>query len=88
MKKRIITGGIMLGILLPLIIIRHWIAEVGFCVVAMFMTFMGAFEYTNAMYHEKPTLKIYRIVIPIMSSLLCFSAINATYNLRDRKSVV
>ena len=85
MVKRIITGGIMLGILLPLIIINHIVAEVGFCIVAMFMTFMGTFEYTNAMYHEKASLKHLRIIIPIMSALICFGAINATINLSDVK---
>ena len=83
MVKRIITGGVMLGILLPLIIINHPIAEVGFAIVAMFMTFMGAFEFTNAMYHEKESLKAFRIVIPIMSSIICLSALNATFNLNE-----
>lgn len=85
MLKRIITGAIMLGILLPLIIINHYIAEIGFCAVAMFMVFVGAFEYTNAMYHEKASLKKFRIIIPIMSVILAFGCMASTYFLSEVK---
>ena len=83
MLKRIITGGVMLAILLPLILINNIVAEVGFCVVGMFMTFMGTFEFVNALYKQNANLKRYRIIVPILSSVLSLLVFNATYNLDD-----
>ena len=83
MLKRIITGAIMLGVLLPLILIQNRYVEVAYCALGMFMTFVGTYEFTNALYKKNENLKLYRIITPILSSLLTFLVFNATYHLHD-----
>lgn len=83
MLKRIITGAIMLGVLLPLILIQNKYVELAYCALGMFMTFVGTYEFTNALYKKNPNLKLYRIITPILSSLLTFLVFNATYHLHE-----
>lgn len=79
MKKRLITGAIMLAILLPLVIIDNEICEILFCVLALFMTFVGGYEYTSKAILKHPGLKKLKFVIPTFASIVCFLALNGTY---------
>ena len=83
MLKRIITGAIMLACLFPLIIIQNIYVEIAYCILGMFMTFMGTFEFTNALYKNNNNLKPFRFIIPMFSSMLAFLVFNATYNLTN-----
>ena len=47
MKKRLITGAIMLSILLPLVIIDSEISKILYLCLAMFMSFVGSYEYVS-----------------------------------------
>lgn len=85
MLKRIITGAIMLGILLPLIIIKSPICEVLFAVVVVFISVVGTFEYVNGAYKSggsfNPVLKKYRFLVAGFSGMIAFLCCNATYNM-------
>lgn len=79
MKKRIITAMFLVLILVPLIVIEHNITKILFAVVTCVFSGIGSFEIINTMYKESPELKKYRILIPVLSSVLCFLALLATY---------
>lgn len=84
MRKRLITGACMFAVLLPLVIIDHWICEILYAALVLFISFMGGFEYMRACHNynlksENSSLKAYRIVVPILSSITAFLCMNATY---------
>ena len=73
----------MLAVLFPLILIQNIYVEIAYCFLGMFMTFMGTYEFTNALYKKNNNLKPFRFVIPMFSSMLTFLVFNATYNLTN-----
>ena len=79
MKKRIITATVLIAVLVPLILIDHVATKVIFAVIAMFLSGVGSFEIINAMYKESNELKIYRYIMPVLSSILCGLCLFATY---------
>lgn len=81
MKKRLITGAIMLAILLPLVIINTDITDTLYVFLAMFMCFVGGYEYVSKAFANRKGLGIYKIIVPIFSSFLAFSACIATCQL-------
>ena len=91
MKKRIITGIVYLGILLPLVIINHPITHVLYTILTMFVCFYGSYEVmraasnSNIQKQDGCNLNVLKYVIPILSSILGFMAINATYQYSNAK---
>lgn len=84
MRKRLITGACMFAVLLPLVIINHVICEILYCALVLFISFMGAFEYMRANHNynlknDNNTLKYYRFIVPIISMIISFLCMNATY---------
>ena len=84
MRKRLITGACMFAVLLPLVIIDHIICEVLYAALVLFISFMGSFEYMRGCHNynqktENNTLKAYKIVVPIISSIIALLCMNATY---------
>lgn len=74
----------MFAVLLPLVIINHIICEILYAALVLFISFMGSFEYMRALHNynkEKgnESLKAYKTVVPIISSMIAFLCMNATY---------
>ena len=75
MKKRIITGAIYLGILLPLVILNYNITKIGYLILTMFVTFYGTFEIMRAANNDNKKkgdgcdLGAMTFVIPVLSSV-------------------
>lgn len=70
MKKRLITGAIMLSILLPLVIIDSEISKILYLCLAMFMSFVGSYEYVSKAFKDRPEMLVFKIIVPIFSCLL------------------
>lgn len=89
MKKRIITGAIYLGILLPLVIVNYNITKIGYLILTMFVTFYGTFEIMRAANNDNKKkgdgcdLSAMTFVIPVLSSVLSFFACMATYKFSE-----
>ena len=56
MKKRLITGAIMLSILLPLVIIDSEISKILYLCLAIFMSFVGSYEYVSKAFKDRPEM--------------------------------
>lgn len=78
MKKRLITGAIMLAILLPLVIINTKVTYFLFALLAMFMSFVGTYEFISKAFNERKELRFFKIIVPIFSSILTFFILNFT----------
>lgn len=78
MKKRLITGAIMLAILLPLVIINTEVTNILFALLAMFMSFVGTYEFISKAFNERKELRLFKIIVPIFSSILTFLTLNFT----------
>ena len=79
MKKRVITAMFLVLILVPLIVIEHNITKILFAILTCVLSGIGSYEVINTMYLESPELKRYRVLVPILSSLLCGLTLLATY---------
>ena len=93
MRKRLITGACMFAVLLPLVIINHIVCEILYCALVLFISFMGAFEYMRANHNynlnnNNQTLKNYRIIVPIVSLIISFLAMNATYQYSTEGTII
>ena len=86
MKKRIITGIVYLGILLPLVIINCNFTHVLYTILTMFVCFYGSYEImraannSNMQKNDGCNLGILKYIIPSFSSILGFLSIASTYN--------
>lgn len=78
MKKRVITGALILLIITPLIAIDHVIAEIGFLVVGIFLSVTAAYEMMNMFYTKSPSLKHLRYVIPVFTGILTYTVYFST----------
>lgn len=67
MKKRLITGAIMLSILLPLVIIDLKITKILYVCLTMFMSYVGSYEYVSKAFKDRPEMLIFKIIVPIFS---------------------
>lgn len=73
MKKRIITGAILLAIFVPLIMLDHLkYPPVGtlFLILGVFLSMVAAYEMMNVFSTKYPTLKNYRFIMGLFSGLL------------------
>lgn len=73
MKKRLITGAVLLSVLVPLIILDHKkyeIVGVLFLIIGVFLSMVASFEMMNMFYTKYPTLKNYRFFIGIFNGLI------------------
>lgn len=73
MKKRIITGAVLLSVLVPLIMIDHIkypIVGTLFLILGVFLSMVASYEMMNMFYTKYPTLKHYRYIIGIFNGLL------------------
>lgn len=73
MKKRVITGAVLLAIFLPLIIIDHIkypIVGTLFLILGVFLSMVASYEMMNMFYLRYPSLKTLRYIIPVFSGLL------------------
>jgi len=77
MKKRIITGAVLLAVLIPAI----YFAGVYFLIVGIFLSVVASYEMMNVFYTKSPSLKYLRFFVPLLSGitvLLIYFAANAT----------
>lgn len=81
MKKRIITGSILMAILIPLIVIDHQIYPIVgilFLIVGIILSMIASYEMMNMFYKQYPSLKILRYIVPIFSGILIYTIYLAT----------
>lgn len=93
MRKRLITGACMFAVLLPLVIINHVVCEILYVALVLFISFVGGFEFMRAnhahnMLEGNETLKAYKIIVPILSSMLAFLCMNATYQYSTEGAII
>ena len=93
MRTRLITGACMFAVLLPLVIINHVICEILYAALVVFISFMGSFEYMRANHNynlkdNNDTLKAYKIIVPIVSSIISLLLMNATYQYSNEGEVI
>ena len=73
MKKRIITGAILLAILIPLIMLDldvYPVAGTLFLIVGIFLSMVASYEMMNMFYSKYPTLKNYRFFVGVFNGLI------------------
>lgn len=73
MKKRVITGAILLAIFIPLIMtdhIKHPIVGTLFLILGIFLSMVASYEVMNMFYSKYPTLKNYRFFIGVFNGLM------------------
>lgn len=73
MKKRIITGAILLAVIVPLIMIDHIkypIVGTLFLILGVFLSMVASYEMMNMFYSKYPSLKHFRYIIGIFNGLL------------------
>lgn len=73
MKKRVITGAILLALFIPLIMIDHKeypIVGTLFLILGIFLSMVASYEMMNMFYSKYPSLKNYRFFIGIFNGLL------------------
>lgn len=68
----------MLAILLPLVIINTEVTNILFALLAMFMSFVGTYEFISKAFNERKELRLFKIIVPIFSSILTFLTLNFT----------
>lgn len=76
MKKRFITGVILLGILVPLIIIdhiKHPIVGTLFLIAGVFLSMVASYEMMNMFYKDSPSLKETQFIVAIFNGLIVLS---------------
>ncbi len=81
MKKRIITGAIMLAVLIPLIIIDYQVYPIVgqlFLAVGIFLSVVASYEMMRMFYSQYPSLKYLRFLIPVFSGILVYMVYLAT----------
>lgn len=78
MKKRLITGAIMLAVILPLVLINNEVCEILYCVLTMFMCGVGAYEFVSKAFKDREGLLCFKIIVPIFSVILGFLACQST----------
>lgn len=83
MIKRLITGAIMLSILLPLVIIDHYVCEVVYACLAVVMATIAGCEFINKASINNPKLAKVKVLCPLLSGVMCFLALNGTYQSSD-----
>ena len=93
MRKRLITGACMFAVLLPLVIINHVVCEILYAALVLFISFMASYEFMRAhhnynMQNDNNTLKPYKIVVPIISMMISFLVMNATYQYSNDGQIV
>lgn len=66
MKKRIITGAVILAILVPAI----YFQGIYFLAIGIFLSMVAAYEMMSMFYTKGPALKRYRYVVPVMSGIM------------------
>ena len=88
MKKRVITAIVLLAILIPLIVIDSMVTEIIFAVVATFLCAVGSFEIMHTMTKESPELKKYQILVPILTGILGFLCLLATYKTSESRETI
>ncbi|HHZ18785.1 MAG TPA: phosphatidate cytidylyltransferase [Acholeplasmataceae bacterium] len=72
LRTRIITGAVMLAVIIPLIVIDHIAAEIGFLIVGIFLSVTGAYEMMNMFAKTSPALSRLKYVIPVFSGIMTF----------------
>lgn len=66
MKKRILTGIVILAVLIPTVAYGKW----PFLLVGLFLSVVASYEMMNMFYTKSPILKAYRYVVPFFSGLI------------------
>lgn len=84
MRTRLITGACMFAVLLPLVIIDHFVCEILYAALVVFISSVGTYEYVNGAYLKDKesnhlVLNKYRYIVPIFSGIIAFLCCNATY---------
>lgn len=75
MKKRLITGAILVGVFTPLIMIDHDkypIVGVLFLILGVFLSIVASIEMMNMFETKYPTIRTLKYIIPIFSGLIVF----------------
>ncbi|MCK9470961.1 MAG: phosphatidate cytidylyltransferase [Bacilli bacterium] len=73
MKKRVITGAVLLSIVVPLIMIDHIkypIVGILFLILGVFLSMVASFEMMNMFYTKYKSLKNYRFFIGVFNGLI------------------
>lgn len=81
MKKRIITGAILLAVLIPLIVIDYQVYPIVghlFLAVGIFLSVVASYEMMRMFYTQYPSLKYLRFLIPVFSGILVYMVYLAT----------
>ena len=79
MIKRLISGVVMLGILLPLVLIDNTICRILYSVLVTFLSAAGCYEYINAASKKMPRLRKFKYVLPVISGIIGVLTCNATF---------
>ncbi|MFA6722533.1 MAG: phosphatidate cytidylyltransferase [Bacilli bacterium] len=72
LKTRIITGAALLAVIIPLIVINHKIAEIGFLLVGIFLSVTAAHEMMSMFAKKSPSLSRLKYIIPVFSGILTY----------------
>jgi len=73
MKRRVITGAVLLAILIPLIMLDHQkypIVGTLFLITGIFLSMVASYEMMNMFYTKYPSLKNYRFFIGVFNGLV------------------
>lgn len=66
MKKRIITGALLVAVLVPAV----YLGGIFFLVIGLLLSMVASFEMMNMFYKKGPALKKMRFIVPVFSALI------------------
>jgi len=81
MKKRVITGILLLLVIVPLIAIDHLEYPrigIAFLVLGVFLSMVASYEMMNMFYKKSPSLKNLRYIIPVFTGVLIYTVYLST----------
>lgn len=83
MKTRLITGFIMLLILLPLVLIDSSVCHILYIILSALMGLTGGYEFVSKAFKDKPNLKLYNILVPLMTMAITAISCISTWKMQE-----
>lgn len=77
-KRRVFTAIVLLAVIIPCALIDNSFFRCAFLVLSAFMCGVGGYEHVACAAKERPHLNKVKFFIPVISALLCLSAILST----------
>ncbi len=80
MKKRIITGAVLVAIFVPAV----YFGGIFFLTLGILLSMIASFEMMNMLYTKGPAIKKIRFLVPVLSGIIVFLSYNASIHFPEK----